>query len=83
MMIRNEISLFTTQVLFPLTGPVRSELLVYSCPVARRETSLPNQRIQATELKLTSELSSESFSACLMYLKMLEDSTVVQQIKEK
>lgn len=58
MMIRNKISLFTTQALFPLTGPVQSELLVYSCPVARRETSLPNQRIQATELKLTSELSS-------------------------
>ena len=58
MMIRNEISLFTTQVLFHLTGPVWSELLVYSCPVARQETSLPNQRIQKTELKLTSELSS-------------------------
>ena len=32
--------------------------LVYSCPGARWETSLPNQRIQTTELKLTSELSS-------------------------
>lgn len=80
MKIRNEISLPTNQVVFSFTNLVLSGLLVPLFLIVLLlegkpfcQTRNPGNWTQALILELL----------CLMYLKMLEDSTIRQRSKER